>query len=256
VEREIAGRLRAGGREERRALYRTMYDELFARVPDHPRLKKSATPELTRRSVAHKLRFVGRFLDPSQVVVEFAPGDCRFAFEMTKRVRKVYGVDISDQIGAGAAPPDNFELIVYDGFELDLPGESVDFVFSDQFLEHLHPEDTEHHLRLVHRLLRPGGSYAFRTPNRHSGPHDVSRYFCDEPEGFHLKEWTTRELAALLRRVGYRRVRSFWLFKRRYFEIPPGALGLLEGFVGALPHALRRRLAKYLVRAVSLVAYK
>src|SRR5687767_7608366 len=39
VEREIADRLRkAGSREERRAIMSTMYQELFERVPDHPRL--------------------------------------------------------------------------------------------------------------------------------------------------------------------------------------------------------------------------
>lgn len=40
VEKAIAERLKAASREERRLIYSTTYDELFARVPDHPRLTR------------------------------------------------------------------------------------------------------------------------------------------------------------------------------------------------------------------------
>ena len=43
--------------------------------------------------------------------------------------------------------------------------------------------DTELHFEIVHKILKPGGMYALRTPHRQSGPHDVSRWFADEPEG-------------------------------------------------------------------------
>ena len=33
-------------------------------------------------------------------------------------------------------------------------------------------------------ILTAGGVYLIRTPHAFTGPHDVSKYFCDEPEGF------------------------------------------------------------------------
>jgi hypothetical protein len=40
VERELAEKLRNSTREQRAGLYKTLYDELFKMVPDHPRLKE------------------------------------------------------------------------------------------------------------------------------------------------------------------------------------------------------------------------
>ena len=51
VERELAARLRASNREERTVLFQTLYDELFRRVPDHPRLTRRESPEELRRKV-------------------------------------------------------------------------------------------------------------------------------------------------------------------------------------------------------------
>ena len=79
-------------------------------------------------------------------------------------------------------------------FLVTIDEESLDIVFSDQLIEHFHPEETELHFRLVNRILKKGGKYIFRTPHALTGPHDISKYFCDEPEGFHLKEWTFSEL--------------------------------------------------------------
>mgnify|MGYP003656980348 CR=1 FL=1 len=39
VEKELAARLRTASPEERPALYETLYDELFRRVPDTPALR-------------------------------------------------------------------------------------------------------------------------------------------------------------------------------------------------------------------------
>ena len=98
--------------------------------------------------------------------------------------------------------PRNFELIVYDGYELPIPDNTIDVVFSDQLIEHFHPDDTLFHFRLVRRILKPGGVYVFRTPHGFSGPHDISQYFCHSAKGFHLKEWTYVELSRLLHQVG------------------------------------------------------
>ena len=233
-----------------------MYDELFAKVPDHPRLTRRDDPALTARVNRRKLRLLRPFLEAAGSFLEFGPGDCRFAFDVAARVEKVYAVDIADQIGPGVEWPDNFELVVYDGYDLDLPGSSIDVAFSDQLIEHLHPEDTKHHFKTVHRLLKPGGVYTFRTPHRLTGPHDVSRYFSDQPECFHLKEWSYGELAGLLKRLGYRSVAAYWFAKGLRVRVPVTAFRLAESFARRLSAKRRRSWVKYLMPGILMAAYK
>ena len=256
VERALADRLRASAsREERSRLYATMYDELFRAVPDHPRLTAVEDPASLDRKNRDKLSLVEPWLRSDAVFVEFAPGDCSFATLVAGRVGKVIAIDISDQRPAGAPRPRNLELVLYDGYGLAIPQGEADLVFSDQFLEHLHPDDVNEHLRLAHGLLRPGGVYAFRTPHRFAGPHDISRYFADEPHGFHLKEWTYGEMAEALRAAGYGTIQGGRRVRGRYRPVPLGPLVLAERLFGPLPHRLRKRLSKpFLGRNLAMFA--
>lgn len=254
VERAIAARLLAAPREERSALYRTMYDELFARVPDHPRLLRredAARTELHNRS---KLALLRGSLAPGLRVAEFAPGDCRFCLELCERVATVTGIDISDQRGGWDTEPENFRLVIYDGYELPLGDACQDLVFSDQLVEHLHPDDTALHFQLVQRILAPGGVYFFRTPHALCGPHDVSRFFSDTPEGFHLREWTYGEIEPLLRDAGFLELRAFWNAKGARLALPWRLAVAIERGVGRLPRGLRRRVARALLPNLTVAA--
>jgi SAM-dependent methyltransferase len=91
---------------------------------------------------------------------------------------------------------------------LDFPDSSFDLVFSQQVIEHLHPEDLPGHFFECYRVLRPGGILSVETPNRHTGPQDVSRGFVRVAEGLHLREWSVRELIQLFRQAGFVRVRG------------------------------------------------
>jgi len=247
----------AADRGERKLIYATMYDELFRQVPDHPRLTRRSDARLTERANAGKYSLVGRFLDPSVRFVEFAPGDCRFAYRIAGEVDRIIGVDISDQRDPATPVPENFELVVYDGYDLGaIAAGSIDVVFSDQLLEHLHPEDTGLHFANVHRILKPGGRYVFRTPHPFTGPHDISRYFCDEPEGFHLKEWTNRELARLVRENGYSRYAPLLSRQGCVLGTPYAFFALGEMVLGALPRRFRGSVAKHVVPSVCGVAIK
>ena len=256
VESAIAKRLMAADRETRKDIYSTMYDELFAQVPDHPRLTRRADARATASMNRRKMRLIEPFVRPDGSVLEFGAGDCRFSFELAKIARKVYAVDIADQIGPDVSRPDNFELVVYNGYDLNLPGDSVDTAFSDQLIEHLHPEDTEHHFRVVHRVLKPGGVYTFRTPHRLTGPHDVSRYFSTEAEGFHLKEWTYGELASLLEGIGYRSIAAYWFGRDQLIRVPIAAFRTTELLFQHLPLAQRKGRLRYLVPGISMAVYK
>lgn len=257
VEKAIATRLKRATREERKIIYQTMYDELFKQVPDHSRLKRRENPKMTAIVNQNKLKLIEKFIDKSTIFVEFAPGDCRFAISICNRVRFVYGIDISDQRGQLDNVPDNFELIIYDGYDLQMQENSADVVFSDQLIEHLHPEDTEFHFQLVRKILRVQGVYVFRTPHRFSGPHDVSRYFSNEAEGFHLKEWTYSEIAKILKRLEYSSWSGYKYTKRDLTRKPFAYFIIIEYILTMLPKRLRKITSRYLLsRYVTIVAVK
>ena len=147
VEKSIADRLKVSIREERKSIYRTMYEELFNKVPDHPRLTRRNSSYLTDVANKHKFSVVNKFIREQDIFVEFAPGDCKFALEVSKRVKQVLGIDISDQHDMAESLPGNFRLIVYDGYNLDsINDNSIDVAFSYQLIEHFHHKDTVLHL--------------------------------------------------------------------------------------------------------------
>jgi SAM-dependent methyltransferase len=256
VEKAIAERLKKADRGERSLIYSTMYDELFSQVPDHPRLTQRNDGRLTRIVNLSKFAVVDEFLDKSTVFAEFAPGDCRFAEDVARYVKYVYAIDISDQRGQTGNVAENFRLVIYDGYRLEIEENSVDVVFSDQLIEHLHPTDTKMHFELVYRILKPGGKYIFRTPHAYTGPHDVSGYFSDSPEGFHLKEWTFIELKPLLKDLKYSRSYAFRRVKGIKFKLPYYFCEMCEEALKMFPKQYKRVFARYLVPEICIVAIK
>lgn len=254
VEKELAARLRHSTRAERTSLFKTLYGELFERVPDHPRLTRRDTPEASQRKVQSQLCLLLPYLKPDTAFLEFAPGDCRLAAAVAKRVRKVIGVDISDQRAEAETKPDNLELIVYDGYDLNLPDGSADVLFSYQFLEHLHPDDVDAHFKLARRLLKPGGVYVFDTPHRFSGPHDVSRHFGNSLQCFHFQEWTYREMRQLLLRHGFAQAAMYRRGKPMAGSWVNGVHELGERVVEHLPASLRTKVASRLFASVTMAA--
>lgn len=232
-----------------------MYTELFSRVPDHTRLTRRVDEARTRKANHEKLGLVGRFLQPYSTFLEIAPGDCRFLAEVARGVKRAWGVDISDQRAAGWEMPESLRLVIYDGHDTrEIPDGSVDLAFSDQLLEHLHPDDMADHLRFVRRLLKPGGHYLFRTPHAGNGPHDVSAYFCDEPEGFHLKEWTYGGLACVLQQTGFSRWQGFWAKRGWRASLPFSYFTGCEQALDPLPKKLSRPVSRWLTPSIEILA--
>lgn len=256
VERELASRMRASSREERTELFKTLYGELFERVPDHPRLTRRETPEESRRGVEKQLRLIRPHLGKDVTLLEIAPGDCRLGHAACEFCDRVIGVDISDQRASDDVSPENFELVVYDGYHLDLPDASVDIAFSYQFLEHLHPDDVDPHFEMIHRLLKPGGLYVFDTPHRYSGPHDVSRHFGDTLQCFHFQEWTYREMRALARRHGFQNTWMNRSGKEQRSVLANLANDRVESVTGMFPKKLRDIFSSRLFQSVCLTAQK
>jgi SAM-dependent methyltransferase len=256
VERELASRVLNASRDERRIILPTLYDELFARVPDHPRLTRQITPEMRAVAIESRLRILRPHLSKGMHFLEFAPGDCALSHAVCPLVKSVTAVDISDQRSLGASQPENFNLILYDGYELDLAESSVDMAFSYQFLEHLHPEDVGIHLRNAARVLKEGGVYIFDTPHRFSGPHDISSAFGNELKCLHFQEWTYREMFELLRQHGFGSCFSYAGGKVRKSYLINFLKLSVERIIGMLPCRWTRTCSERIFQGVTVMAVK
>lgn len=243
VERHLADRLRrAPDAEARRRIFATMYDDLFREVPDHPRLRSQEDSIAERaRDIGWDLAQLRPYLRPGCTFLEIGAGDCALSARVAECAAKVYAVDISDQ--HARALPANAELVISDGTSIPVPTGSVDVAFSDQLMEHLHPDDAREQLRNIHRALKPGGVYFCITPNRLYGPSDISAYFDHEARGFHLREYNLREVAAILHRSGFERIRTYVGARGFFVRFPRILLEGLEWALDRLSPRLRRRIA-------------
>lgn len=244
VERELADRLRRSDREQRKSLYREVYGELFARVPDHPLLFQKTDPVVRARQVADQMRMLGRFLTPEATFLEIGAGDCALSLAIAPRVRKAIAVDVQQKVAEGAERVPNFSLVITDGQTIPVPPGSITLAFSTQVMEHLHPDDAETQLASIREALTPGGVYVCITPNRLTGPHDVSMYFDDVATCTHLREYTIGSLAALARRAGFSKVKVLPRLKGRSVLMPVWPFALLERVLDRLPAGLRGRIAR------------
>jgi SAM-dependent methyltransferase len=128
----------------------------------------------------------------------------------------------------------------------------VDVAYSNQLMEHLHPDDAAAQLDGIVRALRPGGIYLCITPNRVSGPHDISKYFDEVATGFHLKEYTFAELSALLRAAGFAAVTPYLGAGGAHLFYPGFVVRAFERSLRALPAPVRRRIAPSLPSRIVL----
>lgn len=243
VERELADRVRAAATpEERRALFATMYEELFRRVPDHPRLAQRAANTAYRdRNVAWNLAQLAPYLRRGCHFLEIGAGDCALSARVAASAERVHAVDISPQ--AQAELPANVRYVMTDGRAIDVPAGSVDVAFSDQLMEHLHPDDASEQLANVHRALKPGGVYVCITPNKLYGPSDISAFFEDEARGFHLCEYTLRDMREVFARAGFGGMHAYVGARGHFFRVPCALLEAFEWTLERLPVRVRRRLA-------------
>lgn len=246
IEKALADRLRHASKAERRALYTSVYDELYRRVTHHPQHTQKSSEERTRVEVARQLALLRPFLREGTTFLEIGPGDCALSFAVAARVARVYAADVSDEITRRDGEPENFQLLATDGSSIGLPPGTVDVAYSNQLLEHLHPEDALEHLRNVHAVLARGGRYVLSTPNRMSGPWDVSGYFDAVATGFHLKEYAVGELVDILRATGFSEVSAYVGARGLYMHCPVGLIRAVESTLSALPAALARRLGHVL----------
>jgi SAM-dependent methyltransferase len=242
IEKTLANRLRNSSREERKHLYASLYDELFQQVPY---LTRNESPEQKSLNIAAQMHLLRHLLHKDTVFLEIGPGDCALSFLISGNVLKVYGVDVSAEVTRSLSGiPPNFQLILSDGCNIPVTPESIDIAYSHQMVEHLHPDDLSEHLNNVFAALNPGGVYLCVTPNRINGPHDISQILDTTATGFHLKEYTCRELYSHFKAAGFQRVRVYIGGRGRYFLAPVFPVIWLENILDFFPYHFKIRIAR------------
>jgi hypothetical protein len=242
IERALARKLRdASSRDERRRLYGEVYRERSERIAHHPLVRLAEDTTARAASIAPQVRLLRRFLTPEGCFLEVGAGDGAVTRAVAPHVKSALALDVTDALFRPETD-DKLEFRVFDGFDLGLPSRSIDVAYSHDVAEHLHKDDMIEQSASVRHALVEGGVYICVTPNRLSGPHDISQYFSKMAEGFHLHEYTVTELAAAFRMAGFSRVRVF-LSKDGYRltpDMPVGAIGGLEAGLERLPYDARR----------------
>lgn len=251
LERRLADRLRDAAPAERTRVYSEVYSELFATLPDHPQHAAERGDQAER--IAAQTKLLIPLLRGGRRYLEIGCGDAAVTFAMAAHARIAYGLDVTDALIDRAAAPPRFSFVKTSGVHIALPSRTVDLVYSNQLIEHLHPDDAAAHLREVARVLTPGGLYLCRTPNRLTGPHDISAYFDYQATGFHLREYDHRSLRRLMRAAGFASVR-FFVGGTRRIPMPFPLAATLETVLDCLPRGARARSARAVAPLLELSA--
>jgi len=131
-----------------------------------------------------------------------------------KLARRI-GVDINPAVLENAELDEAHVLTAENGYRIPLPDASVDAVLADWVLEHLH--DPLRSLTECRRVLKSGGIFAARTPNRWHYIYILSRAI------------GSRRLGRTLLRISQPARRSEDIFETHYRANTPGQLrGLLK----------------------------
>ena len=260
IEKKFADKLKNASIDERHSLYTTLYDEFFRLVPHHPMLRIKKSPQLAQQIVNQNIKLINRFLSHVKTFMDVGSGDCALSLRMAEQVQKVYAVDVSTVITKNVIGPTNFQLCISDGFGMPVPHNTIDLAYSRCLMEHLHPHDAYLQLKNIYTALSNTGKYICITPNRISGPHDISKYFDDVATGFHLKEYTIEELSNLFREVGFTKVILYAGGKGIYIRFPL-QLGLIsEKILSKMPCKLRKTVTNFLpikaILGINLIGLK
>ena len=241
VEKDLARALRTATKAERGKLYSSAYEELFRRIAHHPQLTGKVSEAQQAQRIGPNMALLAPWLTPQTTFLEVGAGDCALSLALAEKVAHVYAIDVSEAITQTATRPENFTLVLSDGTSIPVPEGSITLAYSNQLMEHLHPDDALDQLANIYRALAPGGVYICLTPNRLTGPHDISRYFDTVATGFHLKEYTCAELIAMFRQVGFRTVDQCVRKGSTSVTVPGSLARCAEWTIEGLPRSLQKR---------------
>lgn len=253
-EREARKRLLATTKENRVETFEAVYGEFYSRFGT--RMADENSPKALSEKLKWESLLFSPLASPGGDILELGCGQAVLIRELARKGMRCVGLDA--HVREAGEANDNLAFVQGNAVEPELDSR-FDLVFSDQMLEHLHPEDVPRHFAAVRKLLKPNGCYAFCSPSALIGPADVSAHFgCKMAEGLHLKEWAYRELWPLLQQAGYTKARSLLLNPRltcgKHIYISIQSKMLIEVLFRPMPRKVRRLVGKVFMLSIFLVA--
>jgi SAM-dependent methyltransferase len=206
LERALRREILESSKEVRTTVIATAYEKLFAAFPDHSVF--DASPE-KRHSKGHLSAglIVPLLPNAKSRVLEVGCGRGDTLGALTALGHDCSGVEPS--IHMRDICPANVADVRFGTADcLDFPDDYFDAVFCQEVLEHLHPEDVPCFFVEAHRVLRRGGVLSVETPNRTTGPQDISRGFTVVAQGLHLKEYSVYEVLHQFKTAGFVNVKG------------------------------------------------
>lgn len=198
IEKGLAAQLKNGDQSTRFRFYPEVYQKLFSSIEDHPQRREGSRDD---RKMNLQISLLRKLVPKGVRFGELGAGDCKLSLSMCDHCSVVTAIDVTDALLPSGEKPSNFRFVKIDGLHFPFGDNSFDFMFSDQLMEHLHPDDAASQLSEISRVLAPGGGYYCITPSSVTGPHDISMFFDDIASGLHLKEYSYRELCSLFEQV-------------------------------------------------------
>ena len=232
-------------KEIRKKLYSSVYEAYFEKLPYHPQFKIKNDPITKNARLEFQLNQIKPFLTKQTDFTEIGAGDCSLTIEASKYCNSTCALEVSDEIVKNISFPKNSQCLIFDGFNFPFENNSIDLAYSNQLMEHLHPEDAIDQVQEIHRILRKGGKYICITPNGINGPHDISRFYGNDLVGFHLKEYLPSEIKKLFIGAGFKRVRAYMMVKKRPIYISIRLIRLIEIVLYFFPTKTRKKLCHF-----------
>ena len=264
-----AKRLRESNSIERRKLYGEAYS-IVSGLTYKP-IQGMNPAERTAGTTKRLIQQISQLVNSNDTVLEVGCGRGYTCLMLAQHVQSMVGTDVSEPSLVESIEilennkVRNVSIKKVSAFELRNTFENNEFnvCISIDVLEHLHHDDAVEHLQQVLQILKPGGKYIIVCPNRLSGPHDITREEfpnAKEALGFHLNETNHRELAQIMRKIGFKKLQIFFpLALSKDFVKPlvlPLAFGIFsEIMLGKIPKRFLHPLFEKVI-ALRIIGHK
>lgn len=118
------------------------------------------------QELADRLRASTKIFKPQSTFMEVGAGDGAVAAGVARFLRRAYGFDVTRDLIRTDNALHTLLFVVMNGLTVPLQPCSVDIAYSNQMMEHLHPEDALDQLHSIYEVLTSGGFYVCITPSR------------------------------------------------------------------------------------------
>lgn len=250
LERCLRQRVLSSSKENRQGITAVAYEELFTKFPDHSTFE--AKPQDRQRAGSLSAGLIAPLIPGKGRILEVGCGLGDTLRALQQRGYDCVGTEASGEMVSLCQQAGDLKVVPGIASRLEFSDNSFRFVYCQQVLEHLHPEDLPGFFAEALRVLQPGGVLSVETPNSRTGPQDISRGFTPTAQGLHLKEWTVSELVQQFKAAGFQRIRGLLVsqfFARRsrlihrLTRVPAGVKYIQDLLLGCIPGLRPRTIA-------------